>query len=282
MLVSVLVDRYQRVYARKLYVNEEPVEFDEPAEVDVQIDETTVPTVEVERALSLPNSSEPSVDDDRDQLYFILGYVTDERDEIDDECFQRIRTILHAKESFGVEFHFYRIANGSSTTKTNGVKFEIASTSSENEQIDDDPFTEIARGCRHRSNVLKTFYRRRLRRCRLNSLEGGDVFLRRRFFLLVQLRLRKDLKSFVRHARRVGVGVDFRLDRLENSFPFGQIRNTKHFFQRILNGDDVLQMNVHVVMPMTRSGENCDLNSKRKLRRRNEETRRRTFRRINV
>ena len=141
-------------------MNEEPVEFDEPAEVDVQIDETTVPTVEVERALSLPNSSEPSVDDDRDQLYFILGYVTDERDEIDDECFQRIRTILDAKESFGVEFHFHRIANGSSTTKTNGVKFEIASTSSENEQIDDDPFTEIARGCRHRSNVLKTFYRR--------------------------------------------------------------------------------------------------------------------------
>ena len=181
MLVSVLVDRYQRVYARKLYVHEEPIDFDEPADettndqLEVQVEETTVPmvipTITIERCPSLASSTEQPLDDDQDQLYFILGYVTDERAEVTDECFQQIQTILLAKDSMGLEFHFHRIATGLSTAERNAVKFEIASTASELfddefeeieviEEVDNDPFTEIAKGCRHPSNVLKTFYRR--------------------------------------------------------------------------------------------------------------------------
>lgn len=180
VLVSVLVDRYQRVYARKLYVNEEPIDFEdrseesENEEIELRIEDDSIPIPEVrgsmpitgmnvQRSHSLPAPGTYTTDEQLDRLYFILGYVIDPRDEVSDECFEKIQSILIEKHEYGFDFYFHRIASDP-VPESNEVKFEISSTGSEdnNEDLeeDGDAFTEIATGCHGRGNVLKTFYRR--------------------------------------------------------------------------------------------------------------------------
>lgn len=154
VLVSVLVDRYQRVYARKLYVQDEPIDFNEHS--DESSDEN-----EFEERPIRPATI--SIDDDQNRLYFLLGYVIDEYEQIPNECFEEIEKVLRKKQTSDFQLNFQRIAVDSSLIDSNEVKFEIASTMSElfdDDEDIDDPFTEIAHGCHYRHNVLKTFHRK--------------------------------------------------------------------------------------------------------------------------
>ena len=158
-LLSVLVDRYQRVYARKLYINEEPIDFHDNAEdnesemefdVFSHTENQRFPSSTSENILStLPKSSSKQAS----KIHFILGYVTDPDEQLSESFLNKIQSILSQKQRLGFPVFFHRISDYDSSPI--GVTFDIAS--SEDEQ---DLFTEIIPGSRKKGNVLKKFDRR--------------------------------------------------------------------------------------------------------------------------
>jgi hypothetical protein len=182
MLVSVLVDRYQRVFARKLYINEEPVDLHELSDVDEQSnnDDDTTRTVADEQRLShtsIPmiqmshlSTIEPTCSHETSshRIYFILGYVNDERCDIAEILFEQIQSIVERNQTSECQLRCNRVCHRQTDVSSSyNVKFELESTITDDDDDDrnsndmdmDDSLTEINSGCRRKGNVLKTFQR---------------------------------------------------------------------------------------------------------------------------
>lgn len=86
MLVSVLVGRYQRVYNRKRFFNEEYSEnmmFDDTCNQLKSTDEYLQRSIDIGKAFQgVPESDEENIEEDHDKrsgkVRFIIGYVSDE------------------------------------------------------------------------------------------------------------------------------------------------------------------------------------------------------------
>ena len=165
VLVSVLVDRYQRVFARKLFINEAPIDFDDYSDAentDVEL-ETCPPVTETISTPVPALSPVPTpVASSSKQLHFILGFVQDEDQAVSPVLLETAHSIIAEKQMAGHKVMFSLVAHEARHSHPlYDVKFALASSSSEEEEDSGgDDLTEISDGCRSKGNVLKTFHRR--------------------------------------------------------------------------------------------------------------------------
>ena len=169
ILVSVLVDRYQRVFARKLFINEAPIDFedysdeeDSQLELEVRSDEReSLPqaleaTPRPTPALLAPPTSflgKPN------RIHFILGYVHDEEQEVSVGLLETVRSIIAEQQMTGENISFSLISHEARQTQSlYGVKFGLDSSS--DEDGDREQLKEISGDSRGKGSVLKTFQRR--------------------------------------------------------------------------------------------------------------------------
>lgn len=164
VLVSVLVDRYQRVFARKLFINEAPIDFDDYSEdEDTDLELETRPqvteTISTPVPALLPAAQTP-VPSSLQRLHFILGFVQDEDQDVSPVLLETVHSIIAEKQIAGHKVMFSLIAHEAGRSHSPyDVKFGLASSSEEDDSGGDD-LTEISGGCRSKGNVLKTFPRR--------------------------------------------------------------------------------------------------------------------------
>jgi hypothetical protein len=196
MLVSVLVDRYQRVYARKLYIKEEPIDFDDYSDdenndtdsrdlslssghrkgpkiedPDARAKENAInenysteipqtPDAQIE-ILQTPDPQieidENSIERNSNRIHFIIGYVDNENQATSHDLIEKISSVVADKQSSGDNISLNIISNGNIPQNSpSDVQFQIASSDDD----DDEDLKEISNRCRGRGNVLKTFQRR--------------------------------------------------------------------------------------------------------------------------
>jgi len=187
MLVSVLVDRYQRVYARKLFIKEEPIDFhddsdDENSDTDSNdirlsnkslrslkienphvcskenaINQTNLITEISQTPESIIDIDENSVKQNNNRIHFIIGYVDNENQETSHDLLEKINSIVQEKQSTDDNISLNIISNNN-TQKISpfNVQFHLESSLSSD---DDDELTEITNNCKNRGNVSKTFQR---------------------------------------------------------------------------------------------------------------------------
>ena len=185
MLVSVLVGRYQSVYARKLYINEETIDFndfsdDDDTESRISIQSSrarrpkvvhkdpsfdspsTVPTEMTEPVLITTAKATPSVEKRTNDLHFIIGYVDDERQVTSRDLMDKISNLVAARNLTGNQARLNIIANEQDEENEavdQGVQFDIASLT-DGEHDDIEQFTEIGKGRSDKNSVLMKFQRR--------------------------------------------------------------------------------------------------------------------------
>ena len=198
MLVSVLVDRYQRVFARKHYINEDAIDFDGYSEDDndethsrhsdqsvrrmnnAKIENPDVRAKEEatqgkfnevfeeddnnDASKSL-HASLPSVTHPRSRqnsgVHFIAGYIDNEEQEISQELIHRISSIVAEKQTADNGMTFSLVFDVPLTDMTSpNVEFDL--TSHTDNSDDAEEFTEIntGAGTRSKGNVLKCFRRK--------------------------------------------------------------------------------------------------------------------------
>ena len=91
----------------------------------------------------------------------------------------------------------------------------------------------------------------------------GVRLFRRGLFAIIHIRLRENLKGFIVTSGCIFIRRDFVFDRAEHRalrrLFLTHRRHAKGVTQWILNSDDVLQMNVHVMVSMTSRGEHSHL-----------------------
>ena len=191
MLVSVLVERYQRVYTRKLYINEEVIDFNDYSDDENDVESrgsavqirsrantkemedpdaraknnagferddtisTTVvdvlPTPDIEDQNETPKSQRNS------RVHVIFGYVGDENHEPSRDVIQTINSAIAQKQAEGDNIHLNVISNEQQRLSPYDVKFGISSSSEDTDSDENEAFTEIIGGGRSKGNVLKTF-----------------------------------------------------------------------------------------------------------------------------
>ena len=130
MLVSVLVDRYQRVYARTLYINDEEIDFSDD-ESDDENDDTNssdiIPAIgrrknskiedldarAKEIAMNghiisdLPETSDIQLEEENpsepnnNRVHFIIGYVDNENQETTRDLVRKLSHVVEEKQSSG-------------------------------------------------------------------------------------------------------------------------------------------------------------------------------------
>ncbi len=182
MLVSVLVDRYQRVFARKLYKNEETIDFDEYSDDEnndtdskgsgqlrrrnvkeiedpdararinatfVFDDNDVIPTSDAqfinENSMSRPNS----------HVHFIIGYVNDENHETSSDLLDTISSVIAHKQTVNNNIELNLISDDQLEERSpQNVRFRL-SVSSDGD--DEEELTEIGTGRGSKGGVLKTF-----------------------------------------------------------------------------------------------------------------------------
>jgi hypothetical protein len=162
VLVSVLVDRYQRVFARKLFVNEAPIDFDDYSDgesSDIELETHPQVTETLSALVPVPLSVQTALPSNSKQLHFIFGYVQDEEQDVSPDLLETVRAIIAEKQMAGHTLMFSLIAHEARRSHSPyDVKFELSS--SEEEDEGGDQLTEIFGGSRSKGNVLKTFQRR--------------------------------------------------------------------------------------------------------------------------
>ena len=188
MLVSVLVDRYQRVYARKLYKSEEVIDFDDYSDEEnndtdsrgvvtsgqlrrrvngkeiedpdararinatFQADDPEIPTISGTHLLPEHPLTRPN-----SRVHFIIGYVNDENHEASGDLLDTINTVITNKQTENENIQLSLISdNKIEQISPEDVQFRL-SMSSSGEDSDDEEFTEIGRGRADKSRVLKKF-----------------------------------------------------------------------------------------------------------------------------
>jgi len=189
MLVSVLVDRYQRVFARKLYIHEEMIDFhdysdDENNDTDskggcgssqphrrnnlkeiedpdaraktnagFQLDDNETTDIQVinENPMSRHSS----------RVHFIIGYVDDENHEISHDLLETISSVVAHKQTMGDNIQLSIISDDQrqqQSSSPHDVKFKVSMSSEEDiDDDDDDELTEISSNRGNKGNVLKKF-----------------------------------------------------------------------------------------------------------------------------
>ena len=186
MLVSILVDRYQRVYARKLYINEDAIDFndfsdDDNSDADSKDDldhlrrhsnmrETKNPNTLARinaafRSDDQDNETEtkdvslvsyrPTVhgnlfDRDNNSIRFIIGYVDNEEREISRDLLETIYSVVARKQTADSSIELSIISGEPHQSSSYDVKFAISLSSDEDmaddDDDDDDELTEIVSG----------------------------------------------------------------------------------------------------------------------------------------
>ena len=186
MLVSVLVGRYQSVYARKLFINEEQIDFNDFSDDDDTESKVSMqssrgrdrrPKVSHDNPAFEPPSpaparidepvlistakSTPSNEKRTNDLHFIIGYVDDERKETSRDLLDKISNLVAVRNLTGNRVLLNVIANEQDEEEEadQGVRFDIASLTDE-EHDDLEQFTEISKGRSDKNSVLMTFQRR--------------------------------------------------------------------------------------------------------------------------
>ncbi|CAF2833901.1 unnamed protein product [Rotaria sp. Silwood2] len=171
MLISVLVDRYQRVFARKLYINEDIIDFsdfsdDEPNDADsrdgsFQFDQRystkqfenpdarvklnsefekngkhTKLSNNISSASAIEVINENPMNQHNSGVHFIIGYADNEKHEKSCDLLKTISSIVAQKQSSGDNIELSSISNGKQQSSPYTVKFRISFSS--NEDTDDD------------------------------------------------------------------------------------------------------------------------------------------------
>jgi hypothetical protein len=189
MLVSVLVDRYQRVYARKLYKNEEEIDFDDYSDDENNDTDSKVGGVtgsgQLRRRINGKEIEDPDararinatfVADDPDiatisdphlvpehpltrpnsRVQFIIGYVNDENHQTSDDLLETIGTVIAHKQTENEKIQLSLISdNQIEQISPENVRFRLSMSSSDDD--DEEEFTEIGRGRMDKGSVLKKF-----------------------------------------------------------------------------------------------------------------------------
>lgn len=175
MLVSVLVDRYQRVYARKLYIQEEMIDFDEQSNDEMETNSASLnqPQIEDPDQRSRINSgfhsdstteitqSPPELNNDdginrqNSRVHFIIGYVDDQSQQTSSDLLETISSIVVDKQTIDENIRLSIISPDGDDLQVrlssmDDVQFDVSS-------ISDEEFTEIGAGHGKKGNVLKTF-----------------------------------------------------------------------------------------------------------------------------
>ena len=156
VLVSVLVDRYQRVYARKLYIQEEIIDFQDYSDDENNDDESKCST-QCHRRRASARIEDPDrrakdkieplpIDEDNclgqrthSGLHFVIGYVGDERQNISEDFLQRISTLV-AEESERLSVQ----SNEEPPPSLHHVEFTLSSSSSSSDNELADPACDRA------------------------------------------------------------------------------------------------------------------------------------------
>lgn len=158
MLVSVLVDRYQRVYSRKLFYNEEIINFHEYSDDENNDNESRTGSFGSKFSRSSTNedpdvrakehaSQSPDLEIENDEnlikprssrTHLILGYNDNENQEATRNLVERISTDVANKQLSGEK-----------------ISFNIIPT----DNNDEEDLTEINNGRTTKENVLKIFHR---------------------------------------------------------------------------------------------------------------------------
>jgi hypothetical protein len=188
MLVSVLVERYQRVFTRKLYINED-VNFHDYSddENDVESrgstghirsrantkeiedpdaraknnagferDETTVTTVaDVLTTPDIEDENENLKGRSNSRVHVIFGYVDDENHEPSRDVIETISSAIVQKQAAGDNIQLNVISNEQHRLSPYHVKFGITSSSEDSDSDENEALTEITGGSK--GSVLKKF-----------------------------------------------------------------------------------------------------------------------------
>ena len=194
MLVSILVDRYQRVYARKLYINEDMIDFndfsdDDNNDTDSKGDSSQLHRHSNMRETENPNASarinaafrsdnpnnetkttDMSLVSDRltaqgnlfdrrnSSVHFIVGYVDNEEHETSRDLLETIRSVVAGKQTGTSSIELSIISKEPHQSSSYNVKFGISLSSDEEMDDDDDEeLTEIVSGYGSKGSVLRKF-----------------------------------------------------------------------------------------------------------------------------
>ncbi|CAF1243242.1 unnamed protein product [Rotaria sordida] len=184
MLVSILVDQYQRVFARKLYINEDIIDFhefsdDENNDTDSRrssgqshrrcnMKETecsdlrtkfnsvfekdnnhTIPTINISSTPDIEIINEDPRNQYSSGVHFIIGYVDNEKEEKSRDLLETISSFVTQKQIAGDNIRL-SIVSDESLDDDNDKNTD---------DDDDDELAEIVAGCGKRGNVLKKFQR---------------------------------------------------------------------------------------------------------------------------
>lgn len=184
MLVSVLVDRYQRVFARKLYINEDIIDFDDYSDDENNDTDSRRSSAQLRRRQAIVDPDARAKDNaayelDRNTLeipsadrqdvianpvsasnsgvHFIIGYVDDDNQQTSRDLLETIRSAVALRQTTDDNIQLNIVADEQQPSSAHGVKFRL-SLSSENDSDDDnEALTEIVSGCESKGNVLKKF-----------------------------------------------------------------------------------------------------------------------------
>jgi len=190
MLVSVLVDRYQRVYNRKLYMKEETIDFHEYSDdenndadsrdersslkrrassqivdPDARAKENAINQINLTEIPQTPDSTngidEQSITRNNSRIHFIIGYVDNENQETSHTLVEKISSVVAEKQSSGNNNISLNIISSNSTQEIapHDVQFQIESDDDDDDDHDES-LREITNDCRNAGNVLKTFKRK--------------------------------------------------------------------------------------------------------------------------
>ena len=195
MLVSVLVDRYQRCFARKLYINEEIVDLhdysdDENNDIDSRNGSgqlhrrANTRPIEDPDARARDNAAFEKNSDDKNgttviipssdvqdviensmsrpnsRVRFIIGYVNEgDKHETSHDLLETISSTVARKQTTSDNIQLNIIPDEQQQRRSSpyAVKFQLSMSSEDDADDDDEEFTEIISGCGSKGNVLKKF-----------------------------------------------------------------------------------------------------------------------------
>lgn len=176
ILVSVLVERYQRIYTRRLYVQEKPLDFSVDNIETESRGRSSHANSEITASICSTRRNiltQLTMNRDTRRIHFLIGYVIDHEETVSESLIEKILSIIEDKRRFGLNSFFHRIDDYESNDDSS-VKFNISTSSesdeeSEKEREINDPFTQIISGQRGKNDVLKTFERRLTETSRNNN-----------------------------------------------------------------------------------------------------------------
>ena len=185
MLVSVLVERYQRVYARKLYINEEQIDFDDYSDDESLDNESKLSgqghrrndSLRIENpdrraknsaafengAMATDEPRESHVDSEIEPsrthgsgVRFIIGFANDgEGEGRSRDLLQRVSSAI-GDDTIQLELITSEQIKQHQQLTPPDVVFKISESSNDDE---DEEFTEIVKGCENKGNILRNFRR---------------------------------------------------------------------------------------------------------------------------